>query len=360
MNFHAPTTVSEVAADGLVRQRWVDSLIPQLIGPVVATEVSHTSDHDAEVRFGRQHGPDLTFPATRVANVTEDGWQWTSLSMQEAAERFNLPELWGSVGEEHPDFIGAARTLHGGMPILRATMPGGDTAILAVWLTLPPHGPETPLLTAAGLSGRPVDAYLATNPTEAILRDGALYDLPGNMLLDDIRADAWHLSAEHQLLYDALVPHPGTYLDLATGCAHLTTTRGPLSANATVVATVTDDQWTWSWADPHLVRTPHAHAGQQLLEFGQHQLLPALCTPTLPVKCAQQWNLDIVVKPILRSWTHAFIPITADTYAVTLLSHPELQLPPLTPEVRAAVLAQNVPAPLSAERAQQFYDAARS
>lgn len=333
----SPTSVSEVAQDGLIRRRWVDSQLAELFRDITASEVSHVEGDNFAVRHGRRRGPDVTFPATRVARVTEEGWEWTSSRMQEAADLFGIAELWGTHPEQ-PEFEAAVRTLHDGAPVLRAL-----DSILVVHIPVPAGNA---LLGAAGIGGRPLDGYCTMNGVaDVICRDDVLYDLPAGMLLDDIRADSHFLSAEHQLLFEELVPaQPGV---LGNGVATFQTPRGPLTARATVVATITADTWTWN---PGLTAVQH---------FGAENQLPALCTPTLPVELAQKWNLERVMKPVLGIWTHAFIPLSADSYALVYLQSPALQLPPSSPDVVARVLQAPLPEELNRERALGFYCSAR-
>ncbi|MEJ5997219.1 DUF6882 domain-containing protein [Corynebacterium sp. H130] len=333
----SPTSVSDVAQDGLIRRKWVDSQLADLFRDITATEVAHIDGDRFEVRHGRRQGPDLTFPATRVARVTGEGWEWTSESMREAAGLFGIAELWGTHPEQ-PDFEAAVRTLHDGAPVLRAL-----DSILVVHI---PVAAGNALLGAAGTGGRALEGYCAMNGApDIIVRDDVLYDLPTGMLLDDIRSDSHFLSAEHQLFFEALVPaQPGV---LGDGVAMFQTPRGPLTARATVMATITTDTWTWN---PGLMA---------IRQFGLANQLPALCTPTLPVELARKWNLERVMKPVLNIWTHTFIPFSADAYALVYLQHPALQLPPSTPEVLSHVLDSPLEAELNRERALGFYCAAR-
>lgn len=343
----SPTSVSEVAQDGLIRRRWVDAQLAEMLGDITATEVNQVADEEFQVRHGRRRGADLTFAATRVARVTAEGWEWTSSRMQEAAEVFGIPELWGTHPEQL-DFQGAVRTLHDGAPVLRAL-----GSILVVHVPVPAGNA---LLGAAGIGGRPLDGYCAMHGMpEVTCRDGVVYDLPTGLLLDDLRADAAFLSHEHQLLFDAIVPpHPGI-LDLSRGIAHFQTPRGPLTATAQVIATVTDNKWTWAWADPYLP----PRSAFALHEFGASNALPILCTPRLPLNVAQKWDAEKIAKPILGVWTHAFIPLNPQTYAVTLLSHPSLALPAPRPAVVQQVVATPLDPVVPRERALGFYCAAR-
>lgn len=351
MHLNPPGSVHEVAVDGKIYQAFIDSHLPH---NVVATEVLRISETDFQVRFGYANGPDQTFTATQVAEVRDGLWRWTSQSMQQAATSFGIPELWGTY-PEGPDFPAAARTIHGGKPLLRAPMPTGETVVLAVEL---PRPPGDPLLHSAGATGRALDAYLVTSGCPApIMRDGAIYDLPTGMLLDDIRSDTLYLSAEYQMLFDARVPQHACSLDVAGAVAHLATPQGPLAAQALVVATVTGDQWTWAWADPKLRGT--RHATQTLRDFGLARSVPAFCTPRVPLKLAQAWDFDRVAKPVFGIWTHTFAQLTAETYALVLLSHPAFALPAPSQAIVQHVLETPCAPELSRERAQAFYLRAR-
>lgn len=334
--FSDPSSVSDVAQDGIIHQRWIDDQITQHLGPISAIEANQLNGDNFQVRYGRRHASDLTFPATRVAVATEDGWTWTSPSMEQAAEAFGIAELWGT-HPERPEFAGAARTIHGNAPLLRA----GDN-VLTVRMPLPEG---SALLTAAGQGQRALAGYRATtgDTADVVLRDGLIYDLPAGMPLDDVRADSHFLSAEHQFLFEALVPAQAGVYNQQQATVSYQTPRGPLTASAQVVATVACDTWKWN---PQQIG---------LRKFGRDKNIPVLCTPSLPVALAQAWNLERIAKPILGIWTHAFVPVSPDSYLIVLLQHPALQLPAPTPEVTQQVLAVPLAPELSRERAEGYY-----
>ncbi|MEJ5927551.1 DUF6882 domain-containing protein [Corynebacterium sp. H128] len=364
-HLESPTSLADIAVDGAVKQALIDAQFSALLGPVTATEVAQVSELGFEVRYAASGRSDMTFPALKVAELAADGWLWTSPRMQAAAEAFGIPELWGQQPAEHPSFVRAARTLHDGAPVQRAPLPDGREVILALEPQLPAVPPADAFLFAAGLpattAARAITAYAVTSHADvsSLLLDMEIpYDLLGGMLLDDIRADAAYLSIENQLLFDALVPHQPGNLHFPNNTAEFTTPRGPLTATASVVATVTGGTWTWAWADTRLPLSALG-AANNVRAFGFANRIPALCTASLPVERAQAWGLESVVKPILGVWTHSFIPLTADTYAVALISHPAVQLPPPTPEAVRAVLDTTLPARIAKERALAAYAHAR-
>ncbi|MDU0478201.1 hypothetical protein QVA66_02985 [Staphylococcus chromogenes] len=347
MQLAAPTSLAEVGEDGLIGQADIDASFNTLLGPVTATECARLDDSTFTVRFGRAHGPDLDFAARQVASVTQSGWHWTSPVAESAAQQFDIPELWGSTTANIDLLTRAARTIHNDAPIIRIPL---DRVICVLALDTPvqPSPVATALMRAPlMLSSRALEAFAARRGIDALpaeLRDGALYRV--GLPLDELRTRAAYLSIEHQMLYDArAVGHP----TLTGDTINILTRDGMVVTPATVIATVTEDTWQWA----------NNRATNRLRQFGHDQCVPALVAPQLPVRIAQSWNLIDCAKEILGVYTHAFVPVSPTSYAVTLFQHPAFMLPPATTNTATAVLSRSLPKELDRAAAEAAYRARR-
>lgn len=355
MHLSSPTSLDDLRADGALLQADVDATWSSVMGQVEGIEYSG----DTARIHTRRGAHDLA--ATEVARIVDGEWIWSQ------DHDLDIPELHSA--QPAADALRqAARTLHGNVPVLIAPFPDGDRAMALDFRPSP--GPLRSALTlglgqlppeldarrsllafaaARGLGVRETaDAFEFSDGTSVSLRDGIPTDVSGGMRLEDVLADAHYFSAEHQLLLDGRFPHPDIRLDIAGGRATL---DGRVHAGAIIVATVTGDTWTWGWADPHLPPSPAAN----LRRFGVDHGILDLVRPRVPARA----ELIDVCKPILDVWTHALVPLNADTRAVVLLSAPELTLPgpqaPTTSHAAAVTLGTAVPAGVDKQRARASY-----
>jgi len=354
MNLPAPTSLDELIADGALVQADVDATWSATQGTV--TGVEFTGD---TVRLHSRAGV-RDLPAREVARIVDGEWTWSE------DHDLDVPELHGPqpAGEE---LLRAARTLHGNVPVLLAPYPDGARAVAVDVHTAP--GPVRSALTlglaqlsplldarrallsfaaARGLGVRTTeDSFGFSDGTTVTFEGDRPVDVSGGLSLREVRADALHLSGEHQLLLHGLHPDPDIRLDIPAGRARI----DGHEARALIIATVTAGTWTWAWADPHLPPSPAAN----LRRFGLDHGIIDLVRPRLPRDTA----LIDVAKPVLDVWTHAVVPLTPETDAVVLLDAPHLTLPgPEDPRTRRAVemvLGAGVPEGVDKRRAREAY-----
>ena len=355
MDLPSPTSLPELIADGFLIQSDVDATWASVMGTV--TGIEYTPD---TARVHTRSGV-RDIPAREIARIDDDGWTWSQ------EHDLDIPELHGT----HPaddDLLRAARTLHGNVPVHIASFPDGQRAMaldfrptpgplrsaLSVGLAELPAGLDArrSLLACAasrGLGVRSSDEEFGfSDGTTVVFRDGRPSHLAGGLQMGDIVADAFYFSTEHQLLLDGRFPTPQVHVDVAAGRGII---DGRVPVGAVVIATVTDDTWTWAWADPHLPDSP----AQTLRRFGIDHGILDLVRPRIPVHP----DLVHVAKPILDMWTHAVIDLNEQTRGVVLLAAPELALPgPQAPTTRQAVevtLAVVPPAGVDKQRARAAY-----
>ena len=334
MHLPSPTSLDDLRADGALIQADVDATWSSVMGTVQGVE--YTAD-TARVHT-RSGARDL--PAAEVARLVDGEWVWSR------EHDLDIPELH-SPQPASDGLLRAARTLHGNVPVFLAPFPDGQRAMAVEFRPSP--GPLRSALTlglaqlpaeldarrsllafaaARGLGVRETaDAFEFSDGTAVTLRSGRPTSVSGGLQVEDVLADAHYFSAEHQLLLDGRFPDPDIRLDIAGGHATL---DGHVHAGAIIVATVTGETWTWGWADPYLPPSPAAN----LRRFGVDHGILDLVRPRVPARA----ELIDVCKPILDVWTHALVPLNADTRAVVLLSAPELTLPgPQAPTTGQAV-----------------------
>lgn len=354
MDLPSPTSLAELIADGALLQADVDATWSATQGTV--TGVEFTGD---TVRVHSRAGA-RDLPAREVARIVDGEWTWSG------EHDLDIPQLHGPQPASD-DLLRAARTLHGNVPVLLAPFPDGVRAVAVEvpWVPGPVRSTLTlglaqlsPLLdarrallsfaAARGLGVRETADSLALSDGTTVTFDGDRpVDVSGDLSLREVRADAYFLSAEHQLLLHGVFPDPDVRLDIPGGRALVNGEE----MGALIVATVTGDTWTWGWADPHLPPSPAAN----LRRFGVDHGIIDLVRPRIPVDP----GLVDVVKPILGVWSHVLVPLTPGTEAVVLLSSQQLTLPgPEDPRTRRAVdmtLGTAVPAGVDRRRAREAY-----
>ncbi len=337
MDLPSPTSLADLIVDGALLQADVDATWYATQGTVTGVEFT-----------------------TYTVRVVDGEWTWSE------EHALDIPELHGPQPADD-DLLRAARTLYGNVPVLLAPFPDGMRAV-AVDVPTPP-GPVRSSLTrglaqlsprldarrallsfaaARGLGVRATEESLAfSDGTTVVFEGDRPVDVSGALSLREVRADAFHLSAENQLLFRGVYPDPDIRLDIPAGRARINGDE----ARAVIIATVTEGTWTWGWADPHLTPSPAAN----LRRFGVDHGIIDLVRPRLPLDP----GLIDVAKPILDMWTHAVVPLTPETDAVVLLDSPQLTLPgPEDPRSRRAmemVLGAGVPEGVDRQRARESY-----
>ena len=88
---------------------------------------------------------------------------------------------------------------------------------------------------------------------------------------------------------------------------------GQMTANAVLIATISDEEFTWAWADPKLKDTAAARLAGNLARFGIDEAVPELVRPHLPLPLARGHQLPHLALPILGSgrWRALRLPTPA-------------------------------------------------
>ncbi|HLR48256.1 MAG TPA: hypothetical protein VK089_04195, partial [Corynebacterium sp.] len=81
---------------------------------------------------------------------------------------------------------------------------------------------------------------------------------------------------------------------------------------------------------------------------------------SMPAETARELGLVQAAMPIVNKWTVVTAKLNESTTGIVLIDAPELQLPPLRPEVKQAVLDTAVPAHIDHTRAVEAYLAMRN
>lgn len=358
-----PSTIAEVAWDGLIDRADVDANFYANLGPVRSREFNENST-GITARFELDGRPDATIATEQIAEIRSGLLTWTSQRIAAAADAFGIPELRGEQ-PWHPVLRDAARTIYGNLPTCE--IPFKDRTVL-VALQVPVHRsrPELAILRGAaqGIPEARIERCLAAyaaarglaDTPRVTVRDGRIYDVPGQLSLDDVRADAHYLALEHRLFFEATFPGATTYFDRSTGIATLNFPYRPaLACRAIMLSVIRGDEWRWASSVPEYAHSPATVPLRQLQRFGETNGIPAFATANLPLHLAQQWDVIDAAKPVLGMWTNTFAPLGPDTYAALLIDHPALQLPAPRPDVQRAITQRALPEPLSRERALATY-----
>ena len=117
--------------------------------------------------------------------------------------------------------------------------------------------------------------------------------------------DAFYLSTENQMFFQGSFPDATVELDVDKATATVSYSGGQLTANAVLIATISDEEFTWAWADPQLKDTAAARLAGNLARFGIDEAVPELVRPHLPLELARGHQLPHLALPILGIWTLA-------------------------------------------------------
>lgn len=364
MQLPHPSTLAEVIADGAI----VQADISATLGRIDQVELVRGEAAEVQVILHRHGEHPRQHPAQIVAEIRQDRWRWLS-----PAEDFAIPELHGEQ-EASESLIAAARTLNRNAPVLLAPGPGEVTWVVSLQGEFRQRSPRLALVTGLGQLPAGADLHRAllgfaaarglgvrleeqevsfSDGTTLLLDDGRVTRVLGGLSLAEIRADAHHLSTEHQLLLEGTLPAAASAFH--EGQVVLTSSTGAsIRAEVDIIALVEDDTWTWAWADATFA-SPRVG---ELERFGIDHGIPELFTPSLPLGEARQRQLWVAAKPVLHRWTHTTIP-HGRGYAVLLIDAPELRLPAPTFNAVQATLAQELPPGLDPHRARGAYARAR-
>lgn len=388
---HKPETLTDVCSDGLFLAAAHDLHWRHRFGALHRVEYNFhaysahgisgaSPDIAVDVRLHTDTGI-YDVSGTRVAQFHPDStWQW----LTDAARDLEVPQLHGAVTAEVPkgQLLTAARTLVGGAPVFIAppTRAGRPEAVIALNLDFPhiaaPLGLDD--IIVAGLQ-RPADRLDESRAIAALQTmtglqiahrhvDGQISwwgpaAVPGHpqpakhaprVDIPRLYSDAFYMTREVELLWEGRFDDGADFeLDLRGGLATCRTRAGMFSSPAHVLATVTDDTWTWAWADAHLKGLPVQQRARALRDFGRAQHLAAFLRPTLPAQQACAMALAHAAMPVLGLWHLQEIELTPETSALVLLEQPAL--PPLREDVAAAVLATPTPRGIGKQEAEAAY-----
>lgn len=375
MQLSHPTSLAEVIADGAIVQADISASFAAAMGEITRVEFIHGEDstgatEQAQVTVHRRGQRPARLPATIVARITGGEWTWVS----ERGTGFDIPEL----RDTHPAtdaLIAAARTLHGNAPLLLVPQPGGEVTAVVIEESFPTAAPRTALITGLAALPEAVDiqrallgfaaarglgiretatGFVFSEGTEVKVENGRVTDIPGGMSLAEVRADAAYFSAEHQLLLEGVFPEHHITIDPAQASAHLKG-ENSLQVDATIIATIRDGIWRWSWAEDKLRHAPIAAAAANLHRFGMDQGIPEFYRSSLPLSQARAARLHVAAKPVLHRWTHVTAALDPQTTAVLLIDHAQLHLPAAGVAAVEASLAADLSPELDRRRAVHAY-----
>lgn len=339
MQLETPTNLTDVATDGFIAQRASDWDHALAFGPNPKVEFSRNGDSYTVTINGTN-----SFNASTIGAINGTQFTWA------VPTPFDIPELKGTVALSD-DLIGAARTLCGNGPAF-IVPEGNDFYTLAVMdrptRSVAPRDAIKVALAHARLHQLGIDkkralvafaafAGLGLSEREGLLffSDGTVVD-PGVGVIQNadehtfttLVSDAELFSVESQLFFDGRFPDAVITMD-GDSTAHIRcdATQTHLTANAVAVATITGEHFNWI----------HSPATAPILEWARLHTIPELMEKDIPVETARRRGFAVAAKPLLRKWTHAFIP-NANGFTLVLLDAPELRLPAPTAAACAATV----------------------
>ena len=392
--YGSPRSLADIIADGVFLAAEQDIAFGEAMGHITHVEYNFRSARGTVNAEGAEDtmaatesadtpaGPEQDMPVDvritsstgthdilghRIAVITDNEWTWATV----ATLGLNVPELQ-TPQPYSPALIRAARTLVSGRPVVIAQQGASASDLAAVSLDF--HGTGVPSHRAIvqGLSEIPLDtdeeralaAYAVTGPNadaaveSVTLNTGYISRIGTNGLsLEQVTADAHYRAAEQQLFVTGRYPGLKAHVDLASGRTQVVSGAGSYTANAHVIATVTDDVWTWAWADPGLKDAGAQRAAFNLRRFGADNGIGAFLRPQMPADVARELRLAQAAMPVLQVWTLQAVTLSASTLGLVLLDAPELALPPLSDAARAATLRVSLPAGIDGNRARAAYEA---
>lgn len=328
MQLETPTSLTDVATDGFIAQHastWEHALA---FGPNPQVDFARTGG-GYTVTFNGTH----TFAASTVGTINGTQFTWA------VPTPFDIPELKGTVTLSD-ELIAAARTLRGNGPAF-IVPEGNDLYSLAV-VDRPVHNisPRDAIkiaLAHARLHQVDVDkkralvsfaafADLGLRENEGLLffSDGTTVDPDAGVVQNadehtfgTLVSDAELFSVESQLFFEGRFPDAIVTME-GENRAHIRcdATQTYLSAHAVPIATITDQHFNWI----------HSPATAPIFDWARRHTIPELIEKDIPVETARQRGFAVAAKPLLRKWTHAFVP-NPDGFTIVLLDAPELRLP---------------------------------
>ncbi|MDO5373781.1 MAG: hypothetical protein Q4F10_10045 [Corynebacterium glutamicum] len=365
MEIPLPTSLIDVITDGALGQTCIDQAFAAQLGRVTGVEFNLSDDKTAaEVRINKASGSPFDTTGEVIAWINNQEFEWVSTR----GEDLGLPELQG-IQPLDDDLITAARTLYSNAPAFIAPLRDGRRVLVAINYTpklvdirrtliegLQALKPGTDLKRAltsfaafCELGIRFDDNRISfSDGTSLLLRGGKVIEIAGGLSLRDVRADAAFMSAEHQLLFDAISSSHNVTFDPHTNVA---TVANEHQVHAIPLAVIDGTRWVWTWSLKEL----NGQATEGLARFGFDNGLLLLTNAEILAEEATAFNLIDVAKQVLNTWTHTIVQQPDGTGIVLLLDHPRLQLPPASHAAVEATLYHQLPGDIDARRAVASY-----
>ncbi|MCG7455079.1 DUF6882 domain-containing protein [Corynebacterium tuberculostearicum] len=349
------------------------------LGPSAGdSEGSYATDQLVEVRVSSaQHVAD--FRGVRLAVIAAGTWHWTTAATEHFAD---LPQS-GTVPADIDQMVAYASLIVGNMPVLR-TQQGEHVAIVAVDFhpyldfrqtllrglqhsnaDMDEKRPALALARYLGMESTAEEPYLHFSDGTTVRFEQASPEVhkisgitPG-LAAARVLEDAFYLSTESQMFFQGSFPDATVDLDVDKATATVSYRDGQMTANAVLIATISDEEFTWAWADPQLKDTAAARLAGNLARFGIDEAVPELVRPHLPLELARGHQLPHLALPILGIWTLAGTMLADARVGLVLLDAPQLHLPEPTPAATEATLAVPPPAWINADRARAAYGSFR-
>ena len=342
------------------------------------SEGSYATDQLVEVRVSSaQHVAD--FRGVRLAVIAADTWHWTTSATEHFAD---LPQS-GTVPADIDRMVAYASLIVGTMPVLRAQQ-GDHVAIVAVDFhpyldfrqtllhglqhssaEMDEKGPALALARYLDMESTEEEPYLHFSDGTTVRFEQTSPEVhkisgitPG-LAAARVLEDAFYLSTESQMFFQGSFPDATVELDVDKATATVSYRGGQMTANAVLIATISDEEFTWAWADPQLKDTAAARLAGNLARFGIDEAVPELARPHLPLQLARGHQLPHLALPILGIWTLAGTTLADARVGLVLLDAPQLHLPEPTPAATEATLAVPPPSWINADRARAAYGSFR-
>lgn len=356
-----PTSLMDIATDGVLAQHDVDATTVTVLGPVESIEFSGSAPDDDTrdalfdlriTRAGRR--PEMA-SGTRAAIIRDGRWHWRTARI----DSFDVPALL-EVQPADDLHLRVTRTLFGNAQVYLAPHKNGSCSVVALNGT-PPTSPLYPALVQGVATVDPgVDIYRAvtsfaasrglgaqrsedgitlSDGTQIVIRDNTVTSIGGGATFDDVYADGILTSIESRLFFGSRHPQAHVIPNLATGRA-LVQPQGqpPFEVDMQIIATCTGDQGTWAWADPNLAGSPAMQSATAVRRFAFDNGIPQLLRPHFSPELIDDYL--VVSAPITGLWTPATVYLEPGTSGYVLLSDPQLVLPPATQEAVDATVAR--------------------
>lgn len=331
----------EAMADAAALTRARQSLMAPR-GPIDA-EVPRPDDPtlDAPVETNRGAG-------IRLAEIGEEGWRWLTARVGEEDRQRPIPRPQEECGDV---LLDRANLLYPDAVCLILPRRDGSACVAAVSIAPEaPRPPEREVVLRAVLSrgGRPVVAPPGVTVTRGADGRAIQVRTGDEPTPEQVMADSAYLSAEHQLYFSGRFRPELLRVDLAGARAAL----DGMEMQVTTLASIHSGRLTWAWAERRIPARAEAGA-RALRRFGADAGMVDLLLPTTPLGPAEA---ALIAKPVCGWWTHAVVPVAADTWILVLLEHPRLRLPAPSPDATRAAVSCWSPDP---ERSWRAYARAR-